>query len=400
VTNFLQRVVPLAVVLVLAELAQAQTFTTLYNFGGLDGNGPFAGVVQDPAGNLYGTTVLGGDLNCFAPDGCGVVYEVNTVGIEIVLHSFSGADGQWPYTPVIRDSKGNIYGTTSNGGSYYYGAVFKINSAGKEKVLYNFTGGSDGCYPMQGLVRDEAGNLYGTAMACGEGEFGNGTVFKLDRAGNFTPLRTFTRGFSDGGVPQYGHLTMDKSGNLYGATYWGGDYDQGVLYKLSKNGVFTLLHSFAGGTSDGCYPFGSVVRDEAGSFYGTTPGCGSSNHGTIWKVSNKGKESILHNFAGGASDGCNPQAGVTRDLKGNLYGVTTDCGAYTYYGALYELSAKGKFALLHSFSGGSDGGGPWGEVWRSANGTLFGTAYDGGTHKLYGAIWSYVPKATADNLEP
>jgi len=383
------------VVFVWAALAQAQTFITLYNFtGGPDGDGPFAGVVQDPAGNLYGTTVLGGDLNCYVPLGCGVVYEVNTAGTETVLHSFSGTDGQWPYTPVIRDSEGNIFGTTYNGGSYSYGAVFKIDTAGKETVLHNFTGGSDGCYPFQGLLRDQAGNLYGTAMACGYGELGNGTIFKLDSAGNFTVLHIFTRGTSDGGYPQYGHLTMDKSGNLYGVTYWGGAYDQGVLYKLSKKETFTVLHSFAGGTSDGCYPFGSVVQDETGNLYGTTPACGSSNCrsgcGTIWKVSKKGKETVLHSFAGGTSDGCNPQAGVTRDSKGNLYGVTTGCGAYND-GALYGLNAKGKFTLLHSFSGGSDGCCPWGEVCGSTKGTLFGTAYSGGTYKLYGTVWSYVP---------
>jgi len=101
-----------------------------------------------------------------------------------------------------------------------------------------------------------------------------------------------------------------------------------------------VLHSFAGGTSDGCAPNGSVVQDKAGNFYGTTSYCGSGNYGTIWKVSNKGKETILHNFAGGSSDGCNPGAGVTRDSKSNLYGVTYGCGA-NGYGALYELSTSG-----------------------------------------------------------
>jgi uncharacterized repeat protein (TIGR03803 family) len=370
---------------VAAGPAQAQTFTTLYSFtGGSHGNAPFAGVFQDQAGNLYGTTVYGGDLNCFAPTGCGVVYKVSPDGTETVLHSFSGPDGQWPFTPVIRDSKGNIYGAIYNGGVNYYGAVFKIDTAGKETVLYNFAGGSDGCYPFQGLVRDEAGNLYGTTAGCGYGELGYGTIFKVDKAGNFTLLHTFTRETSDGGNPHYGHLTMDKSGNLYGVTLWGGAYDEGVLYKLSKNETFTLLHSFAGGASDGCNPYGSVVQDETGNLYGTTSGCDSNDYGNIWKVSQKAKETILHSFAGGRSDGCGLQTGVTRDSKGNLYGTTAWCGAHNL-GTLYQLNAKGKLTLLHSFRKGSDGANPWGEVLRTTKGTLFGVTYDGGT------VWSYVP---------
>lgn len=373
------------VVLGLTTLTQAQTFATLYRFaGGSDGDGPFASVFQDPAGNLYGTTVYGGDLNCNAPYGCGVVYELAADGTETVLHNFSGPDGMWPFTPVIRDSKGNIYGAIYSGGANYYGAVFQIDTAGKYKVLYNFSGGSDGCYPFQGLVRDEAGNLYGTTAGCGSGELGNGTIFKLDRASNFTVLHIFTRGTSDGGHPDYGHLSIDKSGNLYGVTLWGGAYDEGVLYKLSKDGTFTVLHSFVGSRSDGCNPYGSVVRDETGNLYGTTSGCDSHNYGDIWKVSQKGSETILHSFAGGKSDGCGLQTGVTLDSKGNLYGTTAWCGAHNE-GTLYELSAKGKFTLLHSFRNDANGRNPWGEVLRSADGTLFGVTYGDGT------LWSYAP---------
>jgi len=175
---------------------------------------------------------------------------------------------------------------------------------------------------------------------------------------------------------------MDKSGNLYGVTLWGGAYDEGVLYKLSKNGTFTLLHSFTGGASDGCNPYGSVAQDETGNLYGTTSGCASNNYGNIWKVSQKGKETTLHSFAGGTSDGCGLQTGVTRDSKGNLYGDTAWCGAHNE-GALYELSAKGKLTLLHSFGNGSDGRNPWGEVLRATNGTLFGVTYDGSTVRSY-----------------
>jgi uncharacterized repeat protein (TIGR03803 family) len=380
----LQRVTLLAVIM-LAAFAPAQTFTTLYTFAGRkDGYAPFAAVVLDSAGNLYGTTIYGGDLNCFAPYGCGVVYRVDSSGTETVLHKFAGPDGQWPFTPVIRDGQSNIYGTAYSGGPGEWGTVFKIDSGGKETALYNFTGGSDGCFPFQGLVRDEAGDLFGTTSGCGSGELGNGTIFKIDAAGNFSVLHIFTRGPSDGGHPDYGHLSMDKAGNLYGSTLWGGAYDEGVVYKLSKNGTFSLLHSFAGDKSDGCNPYGSVVLDDVGNLYGTTSGCDSYNYGDIWKVSQKGAETILHRFAGGKSDGCGLQTGVTWDANGNLYGTTAWCGAYKE-GTLYELNAKGKFTLLHSFGDGSDGFNPWSEVLRAADRTLFGVTYGGST------VWSYAP---------
>jgi uncharacterized repeat protein (TIGR03803 family) len=376
------------IVLGFAALAQTQTFTTLYNFtGGPDGAGPLAGVIQDSVGNLYGTTGWGGSSDW------GVAYELNTVGTESVLHSFSGnPDGGQPVTPVIRDKAGGIYGTTAWGGSSFNGTVFKIDTAGNETVLYNFTGRPDGCDLQQGLVRDKAGNLYGTAEECGP--YGWGTIFKVNSAGKFTLLHSFTK--SDGGYPANGHLTLDNAGNLYGVTYLGGShpcdlgFGCGVLYELSKTGKFTVLHSFAGG-SDGCNPFGALAQDNAGNLYGTTASidCGSANYGTIWKVSREGKETILHHFAGGTLDGCNPYAGVARDAKGNLYGVTWQCGANLYYGALYKLSVKGRLTLLHSFDG-SDGIWPSGEVWRTTKGTLFGTTYSGGTYDN-GTVWSYVP---------
>ncbi len=156
------RVALLFLLLVLGASGQAQTFTTLYKFtGGSDGAFPYAGVIPDQAGNLFGTTTNGGEADGY---GCGVVYKLNTAGTETVLHSFTGypSDGCAPYAPVVRDSAGNIYGTTAGGGSNYDGTVFKVDSTGKETVLYSFTGQSDGCWPYQGLVRDKAGNSYGT----------------------------------------------------------------------------------------------------------------------------------------------------------------------------------------------------------------------------------------------
>jgi uncharacterized repeat protein (TIGR03803 family) len=238
------------VVLMSTALAQAQTFTTLFNFtGGADGGSPNAGLVQDPSGNLYGTTVNGGSGHSYRS---GVVYELDPVGTETVLHSFGrNPEGGGPATPEIRDNAGNIYWTTSSGGNDC-GVVFKIDSVGSESVQHTFTG-SDGCGPAQGLVRDKAGNLYGTTapLLCTLCS-GDGTIFKVDNKGNFTLLHTFAGGSSDGLFPYYGHLTMDKSGNLYGVTWGGGAYGYGLLYKLSTSGKFTVLHSFNNRASDGC----------------------------------------------------------------------------------------------------------------------------------------------------
>ncbi len=393
-------VMTFSVVLALAALAQAQTFTTLYAFtGGLDGQAPVAGVIQDPAGNLYGTAAYAGDLNCGGGFGCGVVYKLNPAGTEAVLYSFSANnnDSQAPEAPVVRDAAGNLYGTASYGGSTGNGTVFKIDTVGNETVLYNFTGGSDGCTPIQGLAMDKVGNLYGTTFTCGSS--GHGTVFEVSSKGKFILLHTFLGGSSDGALPYYGRLTRGADGNLYGVTTEGGSTSCyglgcGVVYKLSKKGTMTVLHSFTQGTSDGCIPYGSAVRDGAGNLYGTTAGCGSSNGGIIWKVSKTGTETILYTFAGGTSDGCGPEAGVTRDSKGNLYGVTIGCGA-NGSGTLYSLSKKGKLTTLYSFcaQGGSnctDGTSPIGEVLRTANGTLFGTTSSYGPY-YSGTVWSYVP---------
>ncbi len=319
-----------------------------------------------------------------------MVFRLDNSVAEKVLYSFVGypSDGEFPQTPVVRDAAGNLYGTALEGGPGDFGLVYRIDTAGKEKVLYSFTGGSDGCLLEQGLLVSKSGDLIGTTYACGSGY---GTIFKIDSAGQFTLLHTFNGDFSDGANPFFGHLIMDKSGNLYGLTQGGGKYGWGVLYELNTSGKFKVLHSFKGGTKDGCYPDGSALRDLLGNLYGTTARCGSSNRGIIWKVNKEGKETVLHNFAGYPSDGENPLAGVSRDSKGNLYGVTEMGGAFAN-GAVYELSASGALTLLHSIDG-SDGEFPTGELLRTANGTLFGTASLGGAgcNGGCGTVWSYVP---------
>ena len=381
----------------------------LHNFNGPDGASPNAGLIQDAAGNLYGTTENGGS-GCGSGQGCGggVVFKVNKAGKETVLYNFCSAsgctDGAQPTGGLIEDAKGNLYGTTSGGGSSGYGTVFELSKDGTEMVLYSFAGGpSDGQWPEAELLMDAAGNLYSTTSAGGatrcEG-YGCGTVFKLDTNGKETVLYSFTGG-TDGGYPS-GGLVRDKLGNLYGVTWQGGDYcfeneDCGVLYKLSKSGTLTVLQRFTyeGKTNEGCFPYGTPVMDQAGNLYGTTEACGSYTAGVVWKVTQKGAETVLHNFT--ASDGAGPLSGVIMDAKGSLYG-DTQVGGASNFGTVYKLDKNGALAVLHNFDG-PDGERPAGDVIRDAKGNLYGTTQAGGSSSVVdgcggvacGTVWKLTP---------
>jgi uncharacterized repeat protein (TIGR03803 family) len=353
---------------VLYELDAAGHETVLYSFtGGADGGEPLAGVIRDSAGNLYGSTARGGTANL------GVLYKLDTGGHETVLYSFTGgADGGFPIAGVIRDSAGNLYGTTEYGGTAGRGVVFKLDATGHETVLYSFTGGADGGYPAAGVIRDSAGNLYGTTP---EGGTANaGVVYKLDTPGHETVLYSFT-GNADGGDPNAG-VIRDSSGNLYGTASGGGAANLGVVFKLDTAGHETVLYSFPGG-ADGSEPRAGVIRDSAGNLYGTTANGGAANAGVVFKLDATGHESLLYRFTGGA-DGSYPTAGAIRDSAGNLYGTTANGGAANA-GVVYKLDAAGQETVLYSFTGGADGGSPSAGVIRDAAGNLYGTAYYGGT---------------------
>jgi uncharacterized repeat protein (TIGR03803 family) len=295
--------------------------TVLYSFTGFGRKcgGPVDGsLLRDSAGNLYGSTIFGGD------SGMGTVFKIDTAGTETVLYSFKGApDAQNPVGGLIRDAAGNLYGI-AGGGSSNVGTVFKLDRTG-ETILYNFTGGPDGANPTGSLVQDPSGNLYGTASYAGA--MNSGTVFKLDTLGAFTVLYTFTGG-ADGASPN-GSLVRDSSGNLYGTTLLGGTAPilfGGVVFKLDTSGNQTVLHEFTGG-ADGGFPYAGLVRDAAGNLYGTTyyGGIGVNGSGVVFKVSEAGTETVLHTFSDFA-DGTNPYGGLFRDSAGNLYGTAQSGG--------------------------------------------------------------------------
>ena len=351
---------------VVYKLDAAGQETVLYTFPfGADGAQPEAGVIRDSAGHLYGTTTGGGPANA------GVVYKLDSTGHETVLYRFTGGvDGLHPYAGVIRDSAGHLYGTTLNGGTASVGVVYKLDAAGQETVLHSFTGGTDGEYPYAGVTRDSAGNLYGTTQGGGTGNAG--VVYKLDTTGQETVLYSFSGG-ADGGYPD-ASVIQDSVGNLYGTTFNGGTANMGVVYKLDVGGQETVLYSFTGG-ADGASPYAGVIRDSAGDLYGTTVEGGTAGWGGVYKLDTAGQETVLYSFTGGA-DGGDPYAGVIRDPAGNLYG-TTLFGTYGS-GNVYKLDTTGQETVLYSFTNGADGGYPYAGVIRDSVGNLYGTTYNGG----------------------
>jgi uncharacterized repeat protein (TIGR03803 family) len=334
----------------------------LYSFAAdKDGVQPYAGVICDSAGNIYGTTLYGGSMRQ------GAVYKMSAAGHESILYSFAGElDGANPYAGVIRDSSGNLYGTTEYGGSGGAGVVYKLDKTGQQTALYSFDSGTDGGYPYSGVILDSSGNLYGTTS--GGGYDGWGVVYKIDTNGNESALYTFTGG-ADGGEP-YAGVIRDAAGNLYGTTYGGGSAGQGVVYKVDTSGHETVLYSFTGG-ADGGRPYAGVIRDAAGNLYGTANIGGSVGCGEVYKIDPTGHETVLYNFTCG-KDGGSSYGGVVRDKAGNLYG-TTYLGGSAGWGVVYKLDTTGHESVLYTFTGGSDGGEPYAGVIRDSAGNLYGT---------------------------
>jgi uncharacterized repeat protein (TIGR03803 family) len=295
---------------------------------------------MDSSGNLYGTTSQGG------AHGMGTVFKTTSTGTTTTLYSFSGtvspADGATPACTLVRDSSGNLYGTTSQGGAHGMGTVFKTTSTGTTTTLYSFSGTvspADGATPFGGLVIDSSGNFYGTTSQGGAHTYG--TVFKTTSTGTTTTLYSFSSTVSpaDGATP-YGGLVLDSSGNLYGTTSQGGAHTFGTVFKTTSTGTTTTLYSFSEKVSpaDGGTPFGSLVRDSSGNLYGTTSQGGAHTYGTVFKTTSTGTTTTLYSFSSTVSpaDGATPLGGLVMDSSGNLYGTTSQGGAHTY-GTVFKL---------------------------------------------------------------
>jgi uncharacterized repeat protein (TIGR03803 family) len=369
-----------------AQVAQGQTVKgskeiTLYTFtGGADGGSPNSTIVRDSEGNLYGTTFAGGAANL------GTVYKVDKTGKETVLYSFTGPpDGEHP-GDLLRDAAGNLYGPNYEGGANGFGAIFKVDTTGKESLLYSFQSGTDGEYPGSGLIEDGAGNLYGTTGYGGKS--GNGTVFKLSKWGKETILHSFNG--ANGQYP-FSTLLRDSAGNLYGTTSMGGNSGNGTVFKLSPTRKETVLHNFASG-KDGQTPYAGLVEDENGNLYGTTSsggaGCDGFGCGTVFKVGPKGKETVLYAF--GLNDGHYPQFGkLVRDATGNLYG-TTYAGGQADMGIVFKISSTGKETILYTFLGGADEGFPQTGLVEDKADNFYGTT-GGNPPTTYGTVFELKP---------
>jgi uncharacterized repeat protein (TIGR03803 family) len=379
----------LSALLLIAAPAQAQTETVLYSFGSQtgDGYGPVAGLIFDKAGNLYGTARAGGAYSN------GTVFELTAAGSEKVLYSFGSqpGDGAVPYGGLIFDKKGNLYGTTQDGGAYGGGTVFELTAAGTEKVLYSFSSQpGDGINPLAGLIFDKKRNLYGTTL--NGGAYDRGTVFELTAKGAEKILYSFGSQPGDGSGPYAAGVIFDTMGNLYGTTCYGGAYGEGTVFELTAAGTEKVLYSFGSQPGDGQMPEAGLTFDKKGNLYGTTSGGGAYgiDEGTVFELTAAGTETVLYSFGGQPDDGSYLWAGLTFDKKGNLYGVTVDGGAHGG-GTVFEVTAAGKEKNLYSFgSEAGDGNNPYGGLIFDKKGNLYGTTLWGGAY-AGGTVFKLVP---------
>ena len=345
---------------------------TIHAFsGGAGGRYPDSGLTAGPDGDFYGTTTFGGAY------GLGTVYKITPAGVHTVLYSFTGGpgDGQNPASGLELGDDGVFYATTTAGGAFGRGTFFKITTAGVVTTLYSFAGTASSGENPQGLTLLADGNFYGTTTAGGAN--GRGTIFRMTAQGVQTVLHSFAPGAA-GHTPVAG-LSPNRDGYLYGVTYYGGTNDVGTIFRIAPDGTgYTTLHSFAGGPADGQYP-GTKLRNVAdGTLYGSTGGGGAGGKGTIFRYDPiSGAASVIHSFAGGPDDGNHPSCRLRVGIDGNLYGVTF-YGGYFDRGTFFRITPAGTLAVLHSFAGGTDGQGPNSSLLVTADGDFYGTTIAGG----------------------
>jgi len=407
---------------------QAQSESTIFDFTSPGPNTPFAGLISDSSGNLYGTTSLGGTTpssGCGKPHGCGTVFELSPSGsgwTETTLYSFNGgAAGVLPLSALVFDAQGNLYGTTTGTGqvgtdTLFPGTIFELSPAPgggwTHKVLHEFTGGKDGYFPNGALVLDNAGNLYGTTVYGGDLSCGGlpqpagcGLVFKLEHtaSGGWAEivLHAFT-GKTEEAYPQ-GGLVWDAAGNLYGRAFYGGNECQsylqcGILYRLtpvlSGGWKFATIHTFTGG-DDGGFP-GPIVFDASGILYGTTGLGGAANAGSVFRLAPTSKggweKKILYSFAGG-TDGFVPNS-LVLGPDGILYGSTQEGGKLKLCdggcGTIFAITPGSNGwseRVLYSFSY-PNGISPNAVLFSGGN--LYGTTIEGGSDNL-GVVFEVTP---------
>ncbi len=388
-----------ALLILIAQPAQAQTLTVLHTFSGPDGLYPYSGVILDRAGNLYGTTYAGGASQD------GTVYQLKRAGsgyIHNQLHAFTGgSDGEQPWGGVIFGPDGALYGTTNGGPFQGSGTVFSLRPPvticrsvlcpWTETVLYG-VGQFGGVEPAYGQIAfDSAGNIYGTT-AFGGAE-GYGDVYQLSRAGNgWTGTQLYSFGDPDAQFPGH-NVLLDSAGNLYGTTDYGGSNGEGTVFELARSAsgwTENILFSFGALEGAGGYPVAGLIADRLGNFYGGTVGDGVS--ACVFELSPSGNGwqlTVLHSFAiSGDDEG--PFGNLVLDGSGNLYGTTKTLGMHGL-GNIFKLSPSGggwTYTDLYDFSNGGDGAYPIGDLTIDGSGNIYGTNLGESGN---GVVWELTP---------
>jgi|SRR5665213_692289 len=370
------------------------TYTNPPNYGW--NNNPYghtSALVQGNDGNFYGTTFGGGDTPGYAGGGDGTVFKMTPGGVFTSLYSFDTIvfekDGRAPMGNLIKGADGNLYGTTIYGGNLSdisEGTIFQITTNGSLTTLYSFGHNmagdtnfnnaytnTDGGAPVAGVVQDSAGNFYGTTTSLGSGD--QGTIYQLTSGGTLNTLHIFpydtNAAFNvDGGMPE-SELTKGPDGNFYGTTDAGGAYRWGTIFRIGADGTFTNLHDFTG--IDGREPNAPMVQGKDGNFYGTTLTGGAPGYGTFFQITTNGLFTLLYTFINNS----NP-SGLIQGSDGNFYGTTATGGSYPNYpGTVFQITTNGTLTTLYSFSG-PDGQEPDGGLVEGKDGNLYGTTSYGG----------------------
>ena len=394
-----------AVATLFVRPAAASTTSVIYSFAGdEDGEYTDTDLVMDGAGNIYGTSVQGGDF------GSGTVWRLSPSGntwVHTVLYSFTGGtDGGEPYKGVTLDADGNLYGTAVTGGSGSCeggcGVAYKLTNNGgtwTQSVIHAFTGGHDGSGPGAGLTIGDNGDVYG--MAPTGGALGEGTIYRLHERKNGTwvlnVIHTFTGG-ADGIGGSAGRLVF-RGRHLYGAATAGGVNGQGTVYQLTpaKTGEwgFRTIYSFQG-QPDGGFPYGGLIFDALGNLYGTTYYAGANGLGCVYQLTprhgGEWKEAVLYSFKGG-SDGEGSIGNLVFDGTGNLYGTTSE-GGTAGDGVIFRLAPltrhKWRESVVHSFAGPPDGAFAYNGMVGDGAGHYYGATVHGGADDE-GAIYAFTP---------
>lgn len=323
--------------------------TAIYSFCSLakcaDGANPYTSLVQAGDGDLYGTAYAGG------ANGQGTFFKITTGGTLTTLHNFCSktncTDGAGPEGQLIQDTAGNYYGTTYAGGANGDGTVFRITPSGVLTTLHSFNG-TDGTAPQGGVI-EVNGLFYGTTSA--GGTEGDGTVFEMTTAGVVATLHYFVGKSEGDGSSPYGWMVQASNGNLYGTTLYGGKNGLGSVFEITLAGKLTTLHSFCSqtGCADGSYATAGLIQATDGNLYGLTGHGGADGDGTIYKITQAGVLTTLHGFDG--SDGNNPIGGLVQDTNGDFYGMT-EYGGADGDGTVFSLSVGlASYITLQSTSG-------------------------------------------------